>query len=82
MAERPAFAFRAQQATGLFFGHEQRQIGRDEHFARAKLLDGGPDFRGSELGRAKLARRNIHVRETRTAAVERHRGQIVIFVGA
>ncbi len=61
-AEDPVFEFGAQEARGGALAGEQRQIGREQHFARAQVFERAGHFAGVHFGDAELARGDIHVR--------------------
>src|ERR1017187_3238703 len=80
--EDPVFDLGAEIARTLIFAREQRQIGGEEHLARAKLLDGGGDFGRVHFGGAELAGGDIHVGHAGAVAKAGDGGEVVVFVRA
>ncbi len=67
-AEDPVFEFGAQITRALLIAREQWQFGGEQHFARAKLLDGGRDVGGIHFRDAEFAGRDIHMRHAGAVA--------------
>ena len=84
VGEDPVFEFGADEArAGAFFAGEQRQVGGEEHFARAEVFEGAGDFGGLHFGDAELAGGDIHVGHARSALPLRaDGGQVVVLARA
>ena len=85
LGEDPLFEFGAHEARrgarGVVAG-EQRQIAREEDFARAQLLQRAGHFARVELRHAKFAGGDVDVSDRRPIARARHRREEIILARA